>query len=138
MGKRYGLLTERQYQVLKMRFEGKTQEEIAKELGTSRENISIIERRALKKYKLAEETIQIIRGLMAATEVVLPENTHLVNIPAILVNAANDAGVKLRGNFTLIYDEIRFKAKNCVSGTKLVKPVKVIIFRDGSFDVVPV
>ena len=137
MGKKYGLLTERQYQVLKLRLEGKTQEEVARLLGTSRENVSIIEKRAWRKYRLAEDTIKIIKHLMSATEVHIPAGTHLINVPAMVVEAANQVGVKLKANFTLIYDEIRFKARACVEGTKVVRPIKVIIFRDGSFEVAP-
>ena len=137
MGRKYGLLTERQYQVLKMRLEGKTQEYVAKILGTTRENVSIIEKRAWRKYRMAEYTLKIIKNLMAATEVGIPEGTHLINIPPMVVDAANKAGVKLKANFTLIYDEIRFKARACVEGTKVVRPIKVVIFKDGTFEVLP-
>lgn len=137
MGKKYGLLTERQYQVLKLRLEGRTQEEVAKLIGTSRENVSIIEKRAWKKYRLAEDTIRIVKHLMAATEVHIPAGTHLINVPAMVVEAANHAGVKLKANFTLIYDEIRFKAGTCIEGTKVVHPIKIIIFKDGTFEVTP-
>jgi Tfx family DNA-binding protein len=137
VGRKYGLLTERQYEVLKLRLEGRTQEEVAKILGTTRENISIIEKRAWRKYKLAEYTIKVIKNLMAATEVHIPADTHLINIPSMVVEAANKAGVKLKANFTLIYDEIRFKARACVEGTKVVRPIKIVIFKDGSFEVLP-
>ncbi len=137
MGKKYGLLTERQYEVLKMRLEGKTQEEVAKVLGTTRENVSIIEKRAWRKFRLAEYTLKIVKNLMAASEVHIPEGTHLINVPSMVVEAANKAGVKLKANFTLIYDEIRFKARACVEGTKIVRPIKVIIFKDGTFEVLP-
>lgn len=135
-GKRYGLLTERQYTVLKLRIAGKTQEEIARMLGTSRENISIIEKRAWRKIRLAEETLKYVKELLAVTKITIPSGTHLVQVPSLLIEAADRAGVKLKGNFTRIYDEIRFKAGDCVKGSHVVKPIDVVIYRDGTFEVI--
>lgn len=135
-GKRYGLLTERQYTVLRLRIAGKTQEEIARMLGTSRENISIIEKRAWRKVRLAEETLKYVKELLSVAKVTIPPGTHLVQVPGMLVTAADKANIKLRGNFTRIYDEIRFRAEGSIKGTHIVKPVTVVIYRDGTFEVV--
>ncbi len=135
-GKRYGLLTERQYTVLKLRIAGKTQEEIARMLGTSRENISIIEKRAWRKVRLAEETLKHVKELLAVTKVTIPAGTHLVQVPGMLIGAADRVGVKLKGNFTRIYDEIRFKAEKCIKGTHVIRPISIVIYRDGSFEVI--
>jgi len=132
---RYGLLTEKQYLILKLRLEGKTQKEIAELIRTSRENVSIIEKRALRKVKLAEETLKAYKELTCVSKFSIPSGTHLAKIPSIVIDAASKAGVKLRGNYALIYESIRFNARDCVEGTVLVKPVEVRIFRDGSFEI---
>lgn len=46
--RKYGLLTEEQYEILKLRIQGVTQKKIAEILKTSRENVAIVERRAKK------------------------------------------------------------------------------------------
>ncbi|MCD6084031.1 MAG: Tfx family DNA-binding protein [Desulfurococcales archaeon] len=139
MGRRkYGLLTEKQYLVLKLRLQGLTQEEIAKMLNTTRENISIIERRARDNIRLAEETLNAYKELLAAGEVVIKPGTHLVEVPKLVISRADELGIKLRANFTMLYDEIRYGAGDCISGTRVEKPIKVLIFKDGSFDVVPI
>ncbi len=135
--RRYGLLTPTQFKVLRLRLEGLSQEEVAERLGTTRQNISIIERRAKRNLKLAEETLKAYRELVAASSVEVPPETHLVDIPRMVIDAADEAGVKLRANFTRIYDEIRFKAGKCVRGVKTIKPLKILIFKDGDIEVIP-
>ena len=139
MGRRkYGLLTERQYLVLKLRLKGYTQEEIAKMLNTTRENISIIERRAKENIRLAEETLNAYKELLAAGEVIIRPGTHLVEVPKIVISRADELGIKLRANFTRLYDEIRYCAGDCIRGTRVEKPIKILIFKDGTFDVIPI
>ena len=137
MRRKYGLFTEKQYLVLKLRLSGKTQEEVAKLLNTSRENISIIERRAKENLRLAQRTLKAYKELLSAGEITVSEGTRLVDIPSLVVREADKLGVKLKANFTRLYDEIRYKARNCISGTKLAKPVKIVIFKDGTFEVYP-
>ncbi len=135
--RKYGLLTEKQYIVLKLRIEGRTQEEIARILNTTRENVSIIEKRAKENIKLAEETLKIYKSLLAASEIIVRPGTHLVEIPRLVISEADRLKIKLKANFTRIYDEIRYKAGMCVSGTRVVKPIKIMIFKDGNFEVYP-
>ena len=135
--RKYGLLTEKQYLVLKLRLLGKTQEEIARILGTSRENVAIIEKKARENIELALRTVKIYKELLAAKVVILEPGTHLVRVPAQVIEAANSVGVKLKANFTRLYDEIRYKAGECISGVKVVKPIKILILKNGDFEVEP-
>lgn len=137
MHKKYGLLSELQYRVLQLRIgKGLTQKEVAKILGTTRENVVIIEKRAKRNIKLAEETIRVYKLLLCAKKVTIEPGTHLVDVPSIIVRAGDSVGVKLKANFTKIYDEIRFGARDCISGTKVVKPFAVAIYRNGDIEVI--
>jgi Tfx family DNA-binding protein len=137
MPRKYGLFSELQYKVLRLRVkEGLSQAEIAKMLGTTRENITIIEKRAKRNLRLAEETIQAYKLLSCITKVNIEAGTHLVDVPGIIIRAGDSIGVKLNVNFTRIYDEIRFKAGDCVSGSRVVKPFTIAIFRDGNIEVI--
>jgi len=134
--KKYGLLSELQFKVLQLRIEkGLSQAEVARMLGTTRENITIVERRAERNIRLAEETIQAYKLLLCATKVNVEAGTSLIDVPGIVVKAGDSIGVKLNVNFTRIYDEIRFKAGDCVSGSRVVKPFTIAIFRDGNIEV---
>lgn len=58
-------LTERQMQVLRLRNDGYSQEEIAAELGTTKQNISAIEKTARKNIERAENTLKFVKMLKA-------------------------------------------------------------------------
>jgi Tfx family DNA-binding protein len=136
MPRKYGLLSELQFKVLQLRIEkGLSQAEVARMLGTTRENVTIVEKRAERNIRLAEETIQAYKLLLCATEVNVEAGTSLIDVPGIVVKAGDSIGVKLKVNFTRIYDEIRFKAGDCVSGSRVVKPFTIAIFRDGNIEV---
>ena len=137
MARRYGLLTELQYRVLELRLRrGLSQAEAARVLGTSRENVAIAERRALRNIELAEMTISFYRYLLRVAEVVVEPGTHLVDIPSMVVKAGDKENVKVAANFTRIYDEVRFKARDCVEGRRVVRPIRIAVLRDGSIEVI--
>ncbi len=129
--RKIGFLTERQIEVLRLRAKGLTQEEIARLLKTSRENVSIIEKRAQGNIKAARETLAALKTFGVSVTVQIKSCTHLVDVPRIILDKADEANIKVRANFTKIFDEIRFKAGGKVKGTRLVKPITVKILPDG-------
>ncbi|RLF11717.1 MAG: Tfx family DNA-binding protein [Thermoprotei archaeon] len=138
MPKRYGFLTELQLKVLTLKLKnGLTQEEIAKLLNTTRENIAIIERRAKRNVQLAMETVMYYNRLRAIAEVEVKPGTHLVEIPKLIIDAGDKLNVKLKVNFTKVYDEIKFRARGCVEGVRVVKPFVIAIYRDGEIEIMP-
>jgi Tfx family DNA-binding protein len=137
LARKYGLLTELQYRVLELRLRrGLSQAEAARVLGTSRENVAIAEKRALRNIELAERTISFYRYLLRVAEVVVEPGTHLVDIPSMVVKAGDTANVKVAANFTRIYDEVRFKARDCIEGRHVVRPTRIAVLRDGSIEVI--
>lgn len=135
---KYGFLSDRQFQVLQLRIEkGLSQAEIANMLGTTRANVTIIEKNARRNIKLAEETLQTYRLLLSVAKITIEAGTHLIDIPGMVVKAGDNIGVKLQVNFTRIYDEVSFKAGDCISGSKIVKPFTIAIFRNNRIEVMP-
>jgi len=114
------------------------QREVAGVLGTTRENITIIEKRARRNIRLAEETLQTYRLLLSVAKIKIEAGTHLIDVPGIVVKSGNGIGMKLKVNFTRMYDEISFKARDCISGSRVAKPFTIAIFKDGSIEVMPV
>ena len=115
---------------------GLSQAEVANTFGTTRENITLIEKRARKNIRLAEETLQTYRALLSIGKITVPEGTHLVDVPGILVRKGDSLGVKLKINFTRLYNEIKFKARKNVRGTTVVNPFTITLFADGDIEVV--
>ncbi len=137
MSGKHGLLSDRQFRVLQLRIEdGLSQAEIANMLGTTRENVTIIEKSARRNIRLAEETLHAYRLLLSVAKIEIEAGTHLIDIPGIVVKAGDNIGFKLRVNFTRIYDEIRFKAGDCISGSRIVKPFTIAVFRDSRIEVI--
>ena len=132
-----GSLTKIQLEVLRLRMTGLTQEKVAAKLKTTRQNISLVERRAKRNLEKAEETIAAYRKLRMVATVTLPPMTHLVDIPRMLIDAADKAGVKIEVDFSVMYKELRHDAGDRVSGTKIMKPVHIDIFRDGEIYIEP-
>ena len=62
-------------------------------------------------------------------------DTHLVDIPRMVLNRANRAQIKLGANFIGIYERMRFKARSHVSGTRVSKPIVVTVFPDGDYSI---
>jgi hypothetical protein len=137
-GSRAGLLTEEQLKILAFRLDGLKQEEIARRLGTTRQNVSLIERRARGNVEKAEMTLRAYRRLQTAATVELKPSTHLVDVPRMLVDAADGAGVKISIDFALVYKELRDEAGDSISGTRVVKPILLHVLRDGKIDVEPI
>ena len=133
--KKVGLLTERQIEVLKLRSQGLTQEEVAKRLNTTRENVSILEKRAYRNIKLARETLTALKNFGVAIPVVIKPGTHLVDVPRIILNKADEANIKVKANFSRIYDEIIFKAGDKVKRTRVIRQIVVKILPNGEFTV---
>ncbi|MDD2639276.1 MAG: Tfx family DNA-binding protein, partial [Methanothrix sp.] len=52
------LLTNRQASVLRLRRKGMSQQEVAEQLGTTRSNVSILEKRALQNVAKARATLK--------------------------------------------------------------------------------
>jgi len=132
MGK-YGFLTEKQFEVLKLRLQGLTQAEVASRLGMSRSAVAIAEKRAFRKIKLSEETLRVYRELNAVRILVFDEGTRLVDIPGVIMSEADRLGLKVRASFDYIFGLIRFKARG--GYPRLRKRIRVFLMRDGGVDV---
>lgn len=133
--RRYGLLTERQYTVLKMRLQGMTQEEVSRALGTSRSNVSIIEKKAWRNIRLAEETLRAYRELMTVEKIVVRPSTHTLDIPKIVFETADRLGVRLRTGLAYLQGLIHLRAGDCIEKRHVVKTIHISILRDGDIDV---
>lgn len=131
----YGLLSRRQYYVLKRRFEGATQDAIAKELGTTRANVSIIEGNALRKIALAMETLQIVKELLSAKTIEIDPPADIFTILQIVFDEADKLNIKLKTNMIHLMNMFRTKASKCFERKKLKSKLKILIFYEGSINV---
>ena len=83
-------LTERQIEVLKMRLCGRSQQEVADSLGTTRSNISILEKRAHQNIARAERTLQQWMMLRAPISLQARAGTDVFDLPKMIFAAADE------------------------------------------------
>ena len=131
MRKNTNLLTDRQIQVLKLRSRGITQERVARQLKTTRENVSILESRARRNIKKAKATIEILEDLGMATRITIKPETPVLEISKIILKKADDANVRLQLDCIDLLEKIKIKAKNKIKAKKVVQPISVVLLPYG-------
>jgi Tfx family DNA-binding protein len=88
-------LTEQQIKILRLRARGLKQSEIAELLGTSRANVSILERRALEKIEKARNTLLIWEQINSKVSVEVKRGDDIFDVPGRLFRKADELGVKV-------------------------------------------
>ncbi len=88
-------LTEQQIKILRLRAKGLKQSEIAELLGTSRANVSILERRALEKIEKARNTLLIWEQINSKVSVEVKRGDDIFEVPDKLFSRADELGVKV-------------------------------------------
>jgi len=93
MGKSF--LTEQQIKILRLRAKGLKQSEIAEMLGTSRANISILERRALDKIEKARNTLLLWEQINSKISLDVRAGEDIFTVPERLFRKADELGIKV-------------------------------------------
>lgn len=111
--------------------------EIAKRLGTSVENVFIIEKRALKNIEVARDTLRAASHAGIIGRIKIEPGTKLVEIPAHIMTEADRMNVKVMTNFTKIYDDIRYELPGAIKDKELAAGIVVYIMHDGTLFFLP-
>ena len=93
MGKSF--LTEHQIKILRLRAKGLKQSEIAEMLGTSRANVSILERRALEKIEKARNTLLLWEQINSKISLDVKAGEDIFTVPERLFRKADELGIKV-------------------------------------------
>lgn len=126
-----GLLTKKQFEVLRLRVQGLTQEEIAKRLKTTRVNITIMERRVRQKIEAARETLRLIEKFESPVHVTVKPGTDVFEVPGLVLNVANTKGIHVRENATKIVEMISTKESTKLDGRRVIEPFDIMITSKG-------
>jgi len=102
-------LTERQMLVLRLRNDGRSQEEIASGLGTTKQNISAIEKMARKNIERSENTIKFVKTLDAPVWFEVAVGTRLGDLVGMIYRKADseNMGVHVRYDGVALASRIR-------------------------------
>lgn len=130
-----GLLTERQIQILQLRRQNLTQEETAKKLGISRQDVSILERRAIRNINTAAETIQMAENIGVLKRVRIDSGLHILDVAKEIIMFADAEGVKIRSTALGIMTLIQAAASAYLDNGVVTVPLEAIILPDGRVSV---
>ena len=118
-----GLLNPKQYKILKLRAKGLTQLETAKELGTTRANVSMIELRALRKIEKARETLLTYESLQSTHKISVEQGTKLAEIPLLVLHEGDKHHIHVQSDIVKIVRLVRSLEPNCVKDGSLSRRV---------------
>lgn len=126
------ILTQRQWQVIRLRSTGLTQAQVAKRLHTTRENVTIIEHRAHQNLSAAKATLAAIEELSGSKELLIPSGVSIFEATSMILRRADVLRIKVKLNADSILASIRARRKGRIRGHHLIAPVRVKIGPDGS------
>lgn len=132
-----GFLTEQQIKVLLLKNRGYSYRKIASKIGVSHQSIALTYKKTIENIKRAYDTIILYKLVSSPIKIIIKPNTKLVEIPKIIFEKADNEGIKVKADFTLIYKLIRYKTRNCINEKRVIKPIVIIIDREGSIEIYP-
>jgi len=124
-------LTERQLKVLQMRLSGRSQQEVADSFGTTRSNISILEKRAHQNIARAERTLQQWMMLRAPISVQAQAGTDVFELPKMIFAAADEKGMRLPITSLDIVVQLRRIAPRLFKKRALERDARIFVTEEG-------
>ena len=124
-------LTEQQIEILKLRELGLTQKEIAEKIGTTRENVSIIEKRGRNNIDRCRETLRQWERIKAPIIIKIEKGADVLDIPKLIFSEADKNGIKVRSNLVEIITLLGAEKKKVIKNRTLTADLEVLIMKDG-------
>jgi Tfx family DNA-binding protein len=125
-------LTERQMKVLMLRQKGRSQQEVAEIMGTTRSNISILEKRAHQNIARARNTIRQWMTVVAPISLNIPAGTDVFDIPARIFEAADQRAIQLPITSLDIIVRLRREAPKLFAKRALSQEIEIYVTEDGT------
>jgi len=131
------LLTRRQVKVLKLRLAGYTQQEVAEKLGTTRSNVSILEKRAHQNIQRARETLREWTMIQAPVNLFAPAGTDIFDLPRQIFSEADQKGIRLPINSLDVVVGLRSQVPELIQGRVLSQDIEIYMTSDGGILIDP-
>ncbi len=125
------LLTARQLKVLRLRLQGKSQQEVANILGTTRSNISILEKRAYKNIARADNTLKQWMMIRAPISLEIKAGTDVFDLPKMIFAAADDRSILLPVTSLDIIVQLKHKAPLIFKKRDIQQDTEIFVTEDG-------
>ena len=106
--------------------------QVAKRLHTSRENISIIERRAYENVRAAKATVEALEQISDSRELIIPSGTSIFDATSTILRRGDMLRTKLKMNADSILAMLRSRCKHKIRGHHLTSAIRIEITEDGT------
>ena len=128
---RQGLLTDRQKEVLRLRKEGLTQQQIADIIHTSKANVCTIEKAAHENIEKAKDTLEFLYTLDATRLCTLKEGSDLLDVVNEIYEQASRVGIKVRYDSIELLNRLRTGNPEQIKGRHIRGDIEVYLSEDG-------
>jgi hypothetical protein len=129
------ILTERQVEVLRLREDGHTQQEVADRLGTTDSNVSAVERAAEDNVGKARRTLELVRTLRAPARFTVEAGASFDEIVDRVYARGDEAGIKVSYCRPELYTHLYGVLEASASENRLDTPVTVGLTHEGEVKV---
>jgi len=117
---------------VRLRSTGLTQAQVAKKLRTTRENVTILERRANDNLRAAKATLAAMDRLSGSRALVIPSGVSVFEATSMILRRADVLRTKVKMNADAILATLRARHKGRIRGHHLIVAIRVKIESDGS------
>ncbi|RBI58522.1 Tfx family DNA-binding protein [halophilic archaeon] len=124
-------LTERQVEVLELREQGQTQQEVADRLGTTNSNISAVERAAEQNIEKARRTLELVRTIRSPIQFSVSPGTSFDELVASVYSHGDEAGIKIAHCRPELYTHLYSVLEECTKQNELKTTIDVGITNGG-------
>lgn len=129
------ILTERQVEVLELREQGLTQQEVADRLNTTNSNVSAVERAAEQNIEKARRTLELVRTVRAPVQFTVGAGTSFDDLVASVYTHGDEAGIKIAYSRPELYTHLYGALEECAQQAEIRTVVDVGITNDGEVQV---
>ena len=129
------ILTRRQWQIIELKSRGRSNREIASTIGTSVQNVIVLENRVRKKIKMARNTLDLIDGLYTAGKVEIEGGTHLLDAVKKILEESDRNQIRLTGNLIDLMNTIRVSCHDIIRNGILTERVSIYVDKKGEYSV---
>jgi len=124
-------LTERQVEVLELREQGQTQQEVADRLGTTDSNISAIERAAEQNVTKARRTLELVQTIRSPVQFSVAPGTSFDDLVASVYAHGDEAGIKITYCRPELYTHLYGVLEECTKQSELTTTIDVGVTNEG-------
>lgn len=129
-------LTKRQFEVLKMRMEGKSLSEISREFNTSRANVSSIAKTAEENIEKARNTLKLMELIDWPIKIDVRAGSNIYKISEMVFKEADRKKIKISHNYS---DLVRLITEalgaSRLKRRKALRKFTIMVSKEGRFEI---